>query len=53
VSELILDCYRLAKFYSIDPNIFLAKPMSELHRHLMWTDRLIERMNIEASIERD
>jgi hypothetical protein len=43
----ILDCYRLAKFYATDPKLFLDKPMSEIRRHLIWTERLIERLNIE------
>jgi hypothetical protein len=53
MTELILDCYRLAKFYAVDPETFLRCPMSILNRHIMWTDRLIERANIEASIGRD
>jgi len=50
---MILDCYRLAKFYSVDPNVFLKKPMSQLNRHLEWTNRLIERINIEQSVDND
>lgn len=38
---LILHCYRLAKYYSVDPDVFLAKPASMIRRHLVWTDRLI------------
>jgi hypothetical protein len=39
----------LAKFYQVDPNIFLNKAMSELTRHIIWTNKLIERSNIEAT----
>jgi hypothetical protein len=38
--NVVLDCYRLAKFYHLDPDIFLAKPLSELRRNLRWTGRL-------------
>jgi hypothetical protein len=53
VFERILDCYRLGKYYGVDPSIFLAKPLGELDRHVMWTDRLIERANIEAAADND
>ena len=49
MSERILDCYRLGKYYGVDPSIFLSKPLSELERHVRWTDVLIERVNIETS----
>jgi hypothetical protein len=39
----------LGKYYGVDPCIFLNKPFSELDRHVEWTDRLVERANIEAS----
>jgi hypothetical protein len=38
-----LDCYRLAKYYSLDPDVFLAKPISRIARHMMWTSKLLER----------
>jgi len=44
---VILDCYRLAREYKVDPQVFLNKPMSEIRRHMNWTTRLIE------SIERE
>ena len=40
--EIILDCYRLAKQYGIDPDIFLNKPLSVIQRHMKWTAKLIE-----------
>jgi hypothetical protein len=40
----------LAKYYGIDPAIFLAKPLTQLERDIVWTDRLVERSNIEASV---
>jgi hypothetical protein len=41
----------LGKFYQIDPEIFLAKPMSDLQRAVMWTDKLIERTNQESALD--
>jgi hypothetical protein len=40
--DAILDCYRLAKEYAIDPDIFLDKPLSTIRRHMSWTARLKE-----------
>jgi hypothetical protein len=48
VKEITLDCYRLAKEYSVDPSVFLNKPMSEIDRHMYWTRQLIERSEFEA-----
>jgi len=44
---LILHCYRLAKYYSLDPRTFLDMPLSEVMRHLYWTDYLAERTALE------
>jgi hypothetical protein len=40
--EIILDCYRLAKQYGIDPDVFLHKSLSVIRRHMKWTAKLIE-----------
>lgn len=40
--QLILDCYRLAKYYGRDPDDFLHKPLSTIQRHMKWTAKLIE-----------
>jgi hypothetical protein len=45
--QLVLRCYELAKFYHVDPNIFLEKPLSEIQRHLFWTHRLGEAIAAE------
>ena len=37
VQDRILDCYRLAKFYSISPVEFLALPLDEIALHMAWT----------------
>lgn len=47
VEEAVLNCYRLAKFYSRDPDDFLSKPLSVIYRHMEWTFKLCERMNTE------
>jgi hypothetical protein len=31
----------LAKHYGIDPDVFLAKPVSRIARHFKWTQRLV------------
>jgi hypothetical protein len=41
-SDVVLDCYRLAKFYSRDPDEFLAKPISAIERHIMWTGKMLD-----------
>ena len=46
--DLVLDCYRLAHYYKIDPQIFLAMPISEVLVHLRNTVRLAEIMAEEA-----
>jgi hypothetical protein len=45
IDEVILDCYRLAKYYSRDPDDFLSKPLSAIQRHMKWTSKLIEIQN--------
>jgi hypothetical protein len=46
---VILNCYRLAKFYQVDPSIFLAKPCSELDRALYWTDQIQKSDEVEIA----
>ena len=49
---MILDCYWLAEYYQVDPNTFLVKPLSEIQRHLFWTQKLIERKIEEQELAR-
>lgn len=44
IDALILDCYQLAKFYAVDPDVFLSKPLSVVRRHMKWTAKLTEVM---------
>ena len=46
---MILNCYRLAKEYGQDPQVFLKKTFSEIDRDCQWTDRLYEGERIEAA----
>jgi hypothetical protein len=32
--EIILDCYRLAHWYHVSPEVFLAMPLSDVRIHL-------------------
>lgn len=40
--DAILNCYRLAKFYSCSPVEFLALPLDEISVHMMWTQKVIQ-----------
>jgi hypothetical protein len=44
---MILDCYRLASYYHIDPRIFLDMPMSEVELHLRRTAQLERSRQVE------
>jgi hypothetical protein len=46
--DLILDCYRLAHYFHVDPNIFLDKPLSEVAKHLRWAIKLSHALADEA-----
>jgi hypothetical protein len=48
VEGLILDCYRLAKYYGRPPDEFLSLPVSKINNHMMWTAKLIEASRAEA-----
>jgi hypothetical protein len=42
--RLVLDCYRLAKYYGRNPREFLDMPCSEVLRHVMWTVKLQQKI---------
>jgi len=46
--DVILDCYRLAKWYSVNPETFLSLPISEVKLHLERTVQLAKIMRREA-----
>jgi hypothetical protein len=39
----------LGKFYGVDPATFLRKPISDIQQAVMWTDKLIERLDMESA----
>jgi len=51
--NLILDCYRLARFYQCSPEVFLNMPFGEVHLHLYRTIQLTRIMQREAEEARD
>lgn len=38
--SIILDCYRLASYYKLDPRIFLEMPLDEVRLHMRRTAEL-------------
>lgn len=49
--EIILGCYELAKFYQVDPRSFLEQTITDISRHKMWTERLVQRMRAAQEAE--
>lgn len=43
--DLVLHCYRLAKFYGRHPREFLGLTVEEIGQHMFWTERLAETMS--------
>jgi hypothetical protein len=48
---LILDCYRLARWYHQNPEVFLAMTYGEVHLHVRRTLQLAEIMKRESDAE--
>jgi hypothetical protein len=42
-NEIILDCYRLARWYHVSPEVFLAMPFSDVRIHLSRTAEIDRR----------
>ena len=49
--NIVLDCYRLARFYHTSPDVFLNMPLGDVQLHLYRTIQLTRIMQREA--ERD
>jgi hypothetical protein len=47
--SMILDCYRLASYYHLDPRTFLDMPISEVGLHLARTAQLERSRHVESS----
>jgi len=45
--DAVLNCYRLARFYSRPPAEFLAMPLDEVAQHIMWTERLLANVEMQ------
>jgi hypothetical protein len=45
--SLVLDCYRLARWYQQSPDVFLEMPISKVRTHLTRSIQLAERMRQE------
>ena len=41
---MIIDCYRLAKFFGQMPDAFLEKPLSEIKTHMRYASMLTKEM---------
>jgi len=52
-SNIILDCYRLARWYHQSPEVFLAMPLGEVRIHLERTIELARLMDRETSSSDD
>jgi hypothetical protein len=48
---MILDCYRLASYYKLDPRVFLDMPISEVALHLNRTAELEQSRRRQESDE--
>jgi len=51
--ELVLDCYRLARFYHVSPTIFLEMGMGEVRMHMERTADLAQIINRENAAPDD
>ena len=51
--NLVLDCYRLARFYHTSPDIFLNLPLGDVQLHLYRTIQLTRIMQRETEREEE
>lgn len=49
--DLIMHCYHLARHYHVDPEVFLRKPLSEVLRHIHWTQRMESEISAEQEMQ--
>jgi hypothetical protein len=45
--DIILDCYRLARFYHVSPEVFLSMTSSEVLLHMQRTAQIVPRADNE------
>jgi hypothetical protein len=48
-NDIILDCYQLAKFYHVSPEVFLSMPLSDVHLHLVRSFEMDKRRQQQTS----
>ena len=48
---IVLGCYELAKYYQVDPRIFLEQTVSAIGRHRYWTEKLIDKIRAAQDAE--
>jgi hypothetical protein len=51
--DIVLDSYRLARWYHQSPEVFLAMPLSEVRMHRRRTVQLQARMEAESADDGD
>ena len=51
--DLVLDCYRLARWYHQSPDVFLNMPIDDVHAHLRHTIELAELMRQQQAAADD
>jgi len=49
--SIVLGCYELAKYYQIDPRIFLEQGVSAIERHRYWTEKLADKIRAAQEAE--
>jgi hypothetical protein len=49
--DVVLGCYELAKYYGIDPRVFLDQTISEVQRHRYWTFKLADKIRSAQEAE--
>jgi hypothetical protein len=48
-NDVILDCYQLARFYHVSPEVFLNMPLSEVLLHLVRSNEMAARQRQQIS----
>ena len=49
--SIVLTCYELAKYYQVDPRVFLEQTVSEIDRHRSWTEKLADKIRAQQEAE--
>jgi hypothetical protein len=51
--NLVLDCYRLARWYHVSPEVFLSMPLNDVQLHMWRTNQLLVLMEREAEAAKE